>query len=301
MKYLVIIIFSVLLITIAYCIPKFFIWNILGYENWNIYNETGTIGDTFGGLSAPFIGILNVILLIWTLYQQIEFEKKQDIFNRNQISNQKEEQFKSVFFQLIQRQHDMYKEIEGTFLSRFMREYLSSSQHKTVSGIVYFKIAKHELKTVFDVLEEKDSVDTDLRNLIKNRYNITIENINEYNDKSNKEKMGYAYKCFFDKHYELSNCHRHLYHILEFIKDEEDAQIELFKDKKEEIGKKYRRFADLLQATLTNDELLLFYYNCAYFKKTEDLILHFQFAENLHKDNLFDKDRDNIYGLNIKD
>ncbi|WP_418446994.1 hypothetical protein, partial [Barnesiella intestinihominis] len=116
----------------------------------------------------------------------------------------------SVFFQLIQRQHDMYKEIEGTFLSRFMREYLSSSQHKTVSGIVYFKIAKHELRTVFDVLEEKDSVDTDLRNLIKNRYNITIENINEYNNKGNKEKMGYAYKCFFDKHYELSNCHRHL-------------------------------------------------------------------------------------------
>lgn len=98
MKYLVIIIFSVLLITIAYCIPKFFIWNILGYENWNIYSETGTIGDTFGGLSAPFIGILNVILLIWTLYQQIEFEKKQDIFNRNQISNQKVLYFNNLFY-----------------------------------------------------------------------------------------------------------------------------------------------------------------------------------------------------------
>lgn len=97
MKYLVIIIFSVLLITIAYCIPKFFIWNILGYENWNIYSETGTIGDTFGGLSAPFIGILNVILLIWTLYQQIEFEKKQDIFNRNQISIQKIETGKKSY------------------------------------------------------------------------------------------------------------------------------------------------------------------------------------------------------------
>ena len=113
--------------------------------------------------------------------------------------------------------------------------------------------------------------------------------------------MGYAYKCFFDKHYELSNCHRHLYHILEFIKGEEDAQIELFKDKKKEIEKKYRRFADLLQATLSNDELLLFYYNCAYFKKTKDLILHFQFAENLHKNNLFDKDRDIIDNINIKD
>ena len=99
MKYLILLFIFLLLLTFVYCIPKIFIWNILGYENWNIYSETGTIGDTFGGLSAPFIGILNVILLIWTLYQQIKFEKKQDIFNRNQISNQKEEQFKSVFFQ----------------------------------------------------------------------------------------------------------------------------------------------------------------------------------------------------------
>lgn len=113
--------------------------------------------------------------------------------------------------------------------------------------------------------------------------------------------MGYAYKCFFDKHYELSNCHRHLYHILEFIKGEEDAQIELFKDKKEEIEKKYRGFADLLQATLNNDELLLFYYNCTCFKKTENLISYFQFVENLHKGNLFDRDRDTIDGINIKD
>lgn len=291
----------IVLVTFAYCIPKIFIWNILGYENWNIYNETGTIGDTFGGLSAPFIGIINVILLIWTLYKQIEFEKKQDIFNRNQISNQKEEQFKSVFFQLIQRQHEMYKEVEGTFLSRFMREYLNGSQHKTVSGIDYFKVAKYELKAVFEVMEEKDYVDTDLQNLIKNKYNITDKNINEYKNKSNKEKMGYAYKCFFDKHYELSNCHRHLYHILEFIKGEEDNKIELFKDNKNEIEKKYRRFADMLQATLTNDQLLLFYYNCSYSKKTEDLISHFQFVENLHKENLFDRNRDIIIRINIKD
>lgn len=301
MKYLILLFIFLSLLAFVYCIPKIFIWNILGYENWNIYSETGTIGDTFGGLSAPFIGIFNAILLIWTLLKQIDFEEKQDVFNRNQISNQKEDQFKSVFFQLIQRQHDMYKEVEGTFLSRFIREHLSNPQQKIVSGIIYFKAAKHELKTVFDVLEEKNFVDTDLQNLIKNKYNITNENINEYKNKSNKEKMKYAYKCFFDKHYELSNCHRHLYHILVFIKGEEDAQIELFKNKKEEIEKKYRGFADLLQATLTNDELLLFYYNCTCFKKTENLISHFQFVENLHKGNLFDRDRDTIDGINIKD
>lgn len=287
----------VLIVTIAYCLPKIFVLNVIGADNWTNYSETGTIGDTFGGLSAPFIGTVNIILLFMTLAKQNEF-------NRYQISNQKEEQFKSVFFQLMQRQHDMYKEVQGTFLSRFMREYLNYSQHKTVSGIDYFKVAKYELKAIFDVLEDMNGIEDNLKDLIKKEYKITPNIINQYKSKNNKEKMALAYKCFFEGHYELSNCHRHLYHILEFIRAEEESHAALFKGRKKktkEISSIYKRFADILQASLTNDELLLAYYNCACFEKTEKLIIHFQFVENLHKEYLFNPNRDIIKDINIKD
>ena len=35
---------------------------------WFKFNEsTGWIGDTIGGITAPFIGLINILLLIWTL------------------------------------------------------------------------------------------------------------------------------------------------------------------------------------------------------------------------------------------
>lgn len=302
-EYWIYILCSVLIVTIAYCLPKLFVLNIIGSDNWADYSETGTIGDTFGGLSAPFIGTINIILLFITLKRQNEFEKKQDEFNRSQISNQKEEQFKSVFFQLMQRQHELYKEIQGTFCLRFMRENFSGTQERTVSGIDYFKVAKHELNAVFNVLE--DSADDSLKDLIINKYGIDEEKIKKYKSdcKSNKEKMTFAYKCFLDRHYELSSCHRHLYHILEFIKAEEESHIALFKgndDNVKEINSIYKRFADILQASLTDDELLLAYYNCACFEKTEKLVLHFQFVENLRKEDLFNPSIDIIEGIKIK-
>ncbi|WP_426292010.1 hypothetical protein ACN9ML_18420 [Dyadobacter endophyticus] len=39
------------------------------YASWHLFNS-GTIGDSVGGMTAPFIGILNAILLWWTLKSQ---------------------------------------------------------------------------------------------------------------------------------------------------------------------------------------------------------------------------------------
>lgn len=43
------------------------------------FSETGQIGDTIGGITSPFIGILSVILLYLTLKEQIQFNKTQQI------------------------------------------------------------------------------------------------------------------------------------------------------------------------------------------------------------------------------
>lgn len=42
-----------------------------------VFTETGQIGDTIGGITAPFIVIINIILLIITLRAQLRFNKDQ--------------------------------------------------------------------------------------------------------------------------------------------------------------------------------------------------------------------------------
>jgi hypothetical protein len=41
------------------------------------FTETGQIGDTIGGITSPFIGIISIFLLIKTLLEQQKFNQKQ--------------------------------------------------------------------------------------------------------------------------------------------------------------------------------------------------------------------------------
>lgn len=54
------------------------------------FTEKGEIGDTIAGTTAPIIGLVNAILLYFTLREQYRF-------NEHQIGISKEEQFKSTF------------------------------------------------------------------------------------------------------------------------------------------------------------------------------------------------------------
>lgn len=47
-------------------------------------SDKGTIGDTIGGVTAPIVGFLNVLLLWFTLRAQLAFNKDQDKINKEQ-------------------------------------------------------------------------------------------------------------------------------------------------------------------------------------------------------------------------
>lgn len=89
------------------------------------------IGDTLGGITAPFIGFINIILLIWTLQKQIDFNKKQ-------LTVQKNEQFKAAFFQMLQTQRELLHDVKGSFLSRNMKGDINGGK---VAGLDYFRDA----------------------------------------------------------------------------------------------------------------------------------------------------------------
>lgn len=141
---------------------------LLFIQEWTgiSFNDTGEIGDTIGGTTAPIIGLLSIILLIYTLLEQVNFNKKQ-----KEIST--DEQFKSTFFNLLQVQRDILGKITGsfTYLGMFVHEEHSEKKGKIevtrlgkefvtikdnneeVSGIEFFKAAKYQLKCIFKSLD----------------------------------------------------------------------------------------------------------------------------------------------------
>lgn len=59
--------------------------------------DTGQIGDTIGGLTAPVIGILNVVLLWWTLRKQGQQISEQNLQNRiERLTNKMEGDLNSL-------------------------------------------------------------------------------------------------------------------------------------------------------------------------------------------------------------
>ena len=62
--------------------------------------DTGQIGDTIGGTTAPIVGIVSIVLLAYTLIEQLKF-------NAKQVDLQRQEQFKATFFELLKEQRDI--------------------------------------------------------------------------------------------------------------------------------------------------------------------------------------------------
>ena len=56
-----------------------------------VFYDAGTIGDTIGGITAPFIGFTSIILLFWTLNEQVKINKVQKRFNNKIIHFNKQQ------------------------------------------------------------------------------------------------------------------------------------------------------------------------------------------------------------------
>lgn len=176
--------------------------------NLNVdFTETGNIGDTIGGITAPIIGIVNVILLFVTLNRQIKFEENQDNFNKNQLLSQREEQFKSTFFQMLQTQRDLLNGLRGRFLYRHIIQ--RENDTNIVSGIDYFAVARVELNDIFDNFEYDDFKKVNINLISKEKWS---DKNKHYKNADNEEKMRLAYDYFFSRHIEVGSYFRH--HII---------------------------------------------------------------------------------------
>ena len=131
---------------------------------------TGAIGDTIGGTTAPVVGVLSIILLYFTLSEQMAFNKRQQ-------EAAVDEQFKSTLFNLLLVQRDILNRISGSFsyLGLFTYDELPDNSKeikilknnkewlvvkeplkREVYGIEFFKEAKYQLKLIYKALGSKE-------------------------------------------------------------------------------------------------------------------------------------------------
>lgn len=56
----------------------------VGYWDFFDFSQSGSVGDTIGGITTPIVGLVSILLLWWTLRAQMDFNAKQDIINNEQ-------------------------------------------------------------------------------------------------------------------------------------------------------------------------------------------------------------------------
>ncbi len=310
---------------------------ILFTQNWTCidFAKKGQIGDTIGGITAPIIGILSILLLYFTLKAQMDFDKKQ-----TELSS--DEQFKSTFFNLLQVQRDIIEKIAGDF--KYLGQRVNEEYEKNaVRGLDFFKEAEYQLSLIYEALDNEKFIDhydqgraydTEVflqkkfcygddapmdiqtgqeieinkdRKVHRVAYTNDMYGISEkihtcYREMSEDKKIGLGYAYFFYKYENVGHYFRHIYQILKFLKTSEDEKLNSLRkpDKEKAIHSDFKKYAQFIQAQMSTDELLLLFYNSFTFKKAQQLIIYYDLLENLTVQNLIKKEHNCKSELKLK-
>lgn len=297
-----------------------FIFTLNGPEFLD-FTEKGEIGDTIAGTTAPIIGLVNAILLYFTLREQYRF-------NEHQIRISEEEQFKSTFFNLLQEHRDIKQKVESSFSFLNCRDVRKTFDDLAVKGEQFFINASNHISLIFSSLEQKDcyrysledaidienSIEEDVYNDGINGINVPLVEIKEFEESSSEKRLpfilGYinqqycitqsghlkynqanpiqkkiaiAYYFFYRHHYNVGMYFRHLYHILKYVRKSETRYLKYSSNhsQKMDIHEKYREYAQFIQAQMSTAELKLLFYNSFLFPKMQELLIHYGMLENL--------------------
>lgn len=295
--------------------------------------STGEIGDTIGGITSPIVGIVSIVLLAYTLIEQLNFNVKQ-------VQLQRQEQFKATFFQLLQEQREITNSLFTTYEGVDLKNPAKKQKIK-VRGQEFFRMGKYVLQNLFESMEygyychsyDEEEIRTQMSSLesyseeyfedangnlhsfdfrklkaesnfcfLNDKYKITEKEFESYKNLTVKEKIDFVYRRFFNVHEECGNYFRHLYRILYFVRQSENEDLEEIKseDLKLQISKRYLDLAQFIQAQMSTIELLMVFYNSFAFPKLRDLLIKYSILENLTEEKLIDSNHNCIEDFHLK-
>ena len=297
------------------------------------FMNTGQIGDTIGGTTAPIVGIVSIVLLAYTLIEQLKF-------NAKQVDLQRQEQFKTTFFELLKEQRDIANSLLTIYEGVDMRN-PTKIQKIRVTGHEFFRMGSFVLRNLFESMEyghychayDPEEIEAllvgldsysedyymdeqgnlhsfDFENIkthskfcfLNDKYKITNEEFEAYKHLNLEQKIDFVYRRFFNVHEECGNYFRHLYRILHFVSQSEEEELNDTKDDvvRQQISKRYLELVQFVQAQMSTRELLMVFYNSFSFPKLRNLLIKYNLLENLTIENLIDKSHNCIFDYHLK-
>lgn len=242
-----------------------------GKDSTTDFHGSGEIGDTFGGLSSPFINIAAVIVTGLAFYmqyqanlilkQQIEFQKFESKFyemlrlhkeNVNEIEIERKDN--SGFIKGREAFFEMKKELE--VLLTFHRGNFTKNDYMETYKIFFWGVSSrmpynfnYGLLNLSNKLKDGGLLDEDIDFSEKS----FPEKIKDSADVVRKaEKMQLRIHCLKGHHSYLEHYFRHLYLTIKFVINQKDELIT------EEEKLNYLR---ILRAQLSNYEQIMIFYN----------------------------------------
>lgn len=248
------IIMMVLLILISII---FFPWLFTSsiFEN---FSNTGAIGDTIGGITAPFINGLGAVLVYIAFKEQVKANQLvQDQFKKQEKGDIRKN-FESTFFQLLQIHHDIVAKMDFR-LKILMND---TELGKKIQEIVLTFVTEREMSAE----SVKDSITG--RDVFKESFIVMQSLINHYvinengdeDDKKAKEILDTIYAYVYHKmDADYGHYFRNLYRIIKII-DEQDFHSQ---SEEEEFKIKYS-YSSIVRSQLSDYEIYWMYYNGMY-------------------------------------
>jgi len=290
----------------------------------------GLYGNFIGGFVGTLFSLVAVLLLYKTLIAQQKSITKQDESLDNQKITSDIERFETTFFNLLKTQQSISSNIKTYFYSikdnistvtytvqgseffAYSKSELSKIwniiENKEFLGTFdeeYVPYIQHEIEQLYDPSNPKYTYEGDAKyeeqKIIKKeklklairQYNISKKYWEEIHKSEIQRKLEAMYGLFFQNyHYVIGHYYRHLYHIINFVKDFEESRSDF-----NGLSKKY---IDFIQAQMSSFEMMLLFYNSISFPKLLTLLKKYNFLENLAIEDLIDESHNCIDGIKLK-
>lgn len=282
-------------------------------------NLTGMIGDFVGGVIGTiwsFSGVILFFLALRLQSKELSLQIKELKDTREVFSIQ---QFENTFFNLLKTQNDIRENIE------YRIEDYNSMKHEKETTVFNSTSVFEEIKQF--MWKEKEKLDRNMQAMeyghteeskwdneklednlkdFKEYYTVSYEKLAENPSLKSKAVFKITFKKF---HNQLSHYFRNLYHILLYVKEneEKESSFRAFKEYRgEELGitindknifqdrinHKFQKYSKFIQAQMSGPELLLLFYNALFYKRMKRLVQYYDIVSNLNLDDLLYPDID---------
>ena len=289
---------------------------------------TGVIGDFIGGVIGTVFSFAGVILFFLALRLQskelsLQLEEMKSTRNVFQV-----QQFENTFFNLLKTQNDIRQNIE---LKDVNFDYLQDAKNTTYfkGNAVFERIREYiyeekdaldgEIKSIEFILSDKCNYEEKKKNNkmydFKEHYTISFERLQDNPSLKSKAIFKLAYNQYSNQ---LGHYFRNLYHILLYIRENEELELSQNSQKEftrnkidkhtdnenmktKEIKNKFKKYSHFLQAQMSGTELFLLFYNVLFFEKSKKLVQYYDLIENLNVDDLLYPELDKEFYMEYQD